>query len=85
VVHCDTPTGALNSEAVRKVGEACSKTDALFYVDIVSSAGAVPVDIPGWGIDIGNTNNRRHLDLVARYRPDYKRLTFLSPPDDCLC
>lgn len=57
VVHCDTPTGALNSEAVRQVGEACSKTEALFYVDAVSSAGAVPVDIPGWNIDIGNANN----------------------------
>ncbi|KAK3818718.1 MAG: serine-pyruvate aminotransferase [Benniella sp.] len=53
MVHCDTPTGALNSEAVRQVGEACSKTDSLFYVDVVSSAGAVPVDISGWNIDIG--------------------------------
>jgi len=53
VVHCDTPTGALNSEAVCAVGEACSETDALFYVDVVSSAGAVPIDVSGWGIDIG--------------------------------
>ncbi|KAG0020674.1 hypothetical protein BGZ82_011531, partial [Podila clonocystis] len=52
-VHCDTPTGALNSEAVKHVGEACSKGDALFYVDVVSSAGAVPVDVSGWHIDIG--------------------------------
>ncbi|KAG0206453.1 hypothetical protein BGX31_002767, partial [Mortierella sp. GBA43] len=52
-VHCDTPTGALNSEAVRVVGEECGKTGALFYVDAVSSAGAVPVDISGWNIDIG--------------------------------
>lgn len=53
VVHCDTPTGALNSEAVRVIGEVCSKTEALFYVDVVSSAGAVPVDIPGLNVDIG--------------------------------
>ncbi|KAI7830280.1 pyridoxal phosphate-dependent transferase [Gamsiella multidivaricata] len=53
MVHCDTPTGALNSEAVKAIGEACSKTEALLYVDIVSSAGAVPVDISGWNIDIG--------------------------------
>lgn len=53
MVHCDTPTGALNSEAVCAVGEACSKTNALFYVDIVSSAGAVPIDVADWGIDIG--------------------------------
>ncbi|KAF9115459.1 hypothetical protein BGX27_007712 [Mortierella sp. AM989] len=53
MVHCDTPTGALNSEAIRVIGEACSKTDTLLYADIVSSAGAVPVDISGWNIDIG--------------------------------
>ncbi|KAG0363898.1 hypothetical protein BG005_003718 [Podila minutissima] len=53
MVHCDTPTGALNSEAVKHVGEACSKGDAVFYVDVVSSAGAVPVDVSGWHIDIG--------------------------------
>ncbi|KAF8931511.1 hypothetical protein BGZ58_007589 [Dissophora ornata] len=53
MVHCDTPTGALNSEAVRAIGEACSKTDTLLYVDMVSSAGAVPVDVSGWNIDIG--------------------------------
>ena len=56
MVHCDTPTGTLNSEAVRLVGQACANTDALFYVDIVSSAGAVPVDISGWNIDIGKDN-----------------------------
>ncbi|KAF9984987.1 hypothetical protein BGZ65_012014 [Modicella reniformis] len=53
MVHCDTPTGALNTESVRIIGDACSKTEALFYVDVVSSAGAVPVDIPAWNIDIG--------------------------------
>ncbi|KAG0204415.1 hypothetical protein BGX28_003631 [Mortierella sp. GBA30] len=53
MVHCDTPTGALNTEAVNAIGEACSRSEALFYVDVVSSAGAVPVDISGWNIDIG--------------------------------
>ncbi|KAG0251020.1 hypothetical protein BG011_007903 [Mortierella polycephala] len=53
MVHCDTPTGALNTDAVRIVGEACSHSNALFYVDVVSSAGAVPVDISSWNIDIG--------------------------------
>ncbi|KAG0048946.1 hypothetical protein BGZ83_006179 [Gryganskiella cystojenkinii] len=53
MVHCDTPTGALNSEAVCAIGQACANTDSLFYVDVVSSAGAVPVDVAGWGIDIG--------------------------------
>ena len=62
VVHCDTPTGALNSEAVRAIGEACSKTDALFYVDMVSSAGAVPVDVSGWNIDIGKDSITARVD-----------------------
>ncbi|KAF9128550.1 hypothetical protein BGW39_004967 [Mortierella sp. 14UC] len=63
MVHCDTPTGALNSEAVRFVGEACSKTQALFYVDVVSSAGAVPVDISGWNIDIGLLGSQKAFSL----------------------
>ncbi|KAF9913368.1 hypothetical protein EC991_000130 [Linnemannia zychae] len=63
MVHCDTPTGALNSEAVRLVGEACSKTEALFYVDVVSSAGAVPVDISGWNIDIGLLGSQKAFSL----------------------
>ncbi|KAF9933305.1 hypothetical protein FBU30_005889 [Linnemannia zychae] len=63
MVHCDTPTGALNSEAIRLVGEACSKTEALFYVDAVSSAGAVPVDISGWNIDIGLLGTQKAFSL----------------------
>lgn len=82
MVHCDTPTGTLNSEAVRLVGQACADTDALFYVDIVSSAGAVPVDISGWNIDIGKDNyltcrlNCRLL-LQERQRVTYKVLVLI--------
>ncbi|KAF8980376.1 hypothetical protein BGZ46_004303 [Entomortierella lignicola] len=61
MVHCDTPTGALNSEAVRVIGEACSKSDTLLYVDVVSSVGAVPVDISGWNIDIGLLGSQKAL------------------------
>ncbi|KAF9145532.1 hypothetical protein BGX30_008324 [Mortierella sp. GBA39] len=63
MVHCDTPTGTLNSEAVRLVGQACANTDALFYVDIVSSAGAVPVDVSGWNIDIGLLGSQKAFSL----------------------
>ncbi|KAF9149753.1 hypothetical protein BG015_008429 [Linnemannia schmuckeri] len=63
MVHCDTPTGTLNSEAVRLVGQACANSEALFYVDVVSSAGAVPVDISGWSIDIGLLGSQKALSL----------------------
>lgn len=59
MVHCDTPTGALNTEAVNAIGKACSQSEALFYVDVVSSAGAVPVDISGWNIDIGKKKKKK--------------------------
>ncbi|KAG0236704.1 hypothetical protein BGW42_002866 [Actinomortierella wolfii] len=52
-VHCDTPTGALNSEAVKAIGKAVAEVGALYYVDVVSAAGACPIDITGWNIDIG--------------------------------
>ncbi|KAG0309099.1 hypothetical protein BGZ98_005211 [Dissophora globulifera] len=53
MVHCDTPTGVANSAAVCEIGEICSKLETLLYVDIVSSAGAMPVDISGWHVDLG--------------------------------
>ncbi|ORZ26586.1 aminotransferase class V [Lobosporangium transversale] len=59
MVHCDTPTGVLNTEAVRMIGEACSKADALFYVDIVSSAGATPIEVSAWNIDIGLVGSQK--------------------------
>ncbi|KAF9580960.1 hypothetical protein BGW38_002197, partial [Lunasporangiospora selenospora] len=62
-VHCDTPTGALNSETVCRIGEACAQSDALFYVDAVSSAGAVNVDISGWNIDIGLMGSQKAFSL----------------------
>ncbi|KAF9438941.1 hypothetical protein BGZ76_002604 [Entomortierella beljakovae] len=71
MVHCDTPTGALNSETVCAIGEACSKTDTLFYVDIVSSAGAVPVDISGWNIDIGLIGSQKAFSC----EPSFAALT----------
>ncbi|KAF9970585.1 hypothetical protein BGZ73_006703 [Actinomortierella ambigua] len=52
-VHCDTPTGALNSEAVKAFGKATAEIGALYYVDVVSAAGACPVDFADWNIDIG--------------------------------
>ncbi|KAF9167968.1 hypothetical protein DFQ26_002193 [Actinomortierella ambigua] len=51
--HCDTPTGALNSEAIKAIGEVAAEVGALYYVDIVSAVGACPVDFAAWNIDIG--------------------------------
>ncbi|KAF9426469.1 hypothetical protein BGZ94_006479 [Podila epigama] len=63
MVHCDTPTGVLNSDAIKRVGEECSRSNTLFYVDVVSSAGAVPVDISGWNIDIGLVGTQKAFSL----------------------
>lgn len=50
-VHCDTPSGVLND--VSGLGSLCRAVGALLYVDFVSSAAAVKVEVDEWGIDLG--------------------------------
>lgn len=50
IVHGETSTGVLNP-----VGEAAAiarRHDTLLIVDAVTSLGAVPVDVAGWGADV---------------------------------
>ncbi len=46
----ETSTGAAHD--VRAMGEAVKKTDAIFVVDAITGLGTMPLDIPGWGLDI---------------------------------
>ena len=49
VVHCETTTGIINP--IREIGEIVGKAGAVFFVDAMSSYGAVPVNLPECGID----------------------------------
>lgn len=49
VVHCETTTGLLNPLA--EIGQAVQEAGRLFIVDAMSSYGAIPIDMAGWGVD----------------------------------
>jgi 2-aminoethylphosphonate-pyruvate transaminase len=49
VCHCETTSGILNP--VGAVGAAVRKAGRAFFVDAMSTFGAIPVDLEGWHID----------------------------------
>jgi aspartate aminotransferase-like enzyme len=59
LTHNETSTGVMNpiSELAAAVHEAAP--DALILVDTVSSLGAVPFDMDGWGIDVVATASQK--------------------------
>jgi aspartate aminotransferase-like enzyme len=61
VVHCETSTAAAsNIEAIAKV---VAKTPAVFIVDAISSAAAMPIKVDEWGIDIVCTGSQKAMML----------------------
>ncbi|HTX38600.1 MAG TPA: 2-aminoethylphosphonate--pyruvate transaminase [Bryobacteraceae bacterium] len=49
VVHCETTTGILNP--VREIGAVVRHAQRLYFVDAMSSFGAVPLNLADWSID----------------------------------
>jgi len=49
VVHCETTTGIINP--IKEIGELVAKTGAKYFVDAMSSFGAVPINLNECGID----------------------------------
>jgi 2-aminoethylphosphonate-pyruvate transaminase len=49
VVHCETTTGIINP--IEEIGELAKKSGAKYFVDAMSSFGAVPIDLAGCHID----------------------------------
>jgi alanine-glyoxylate transaminase/serine-glyoxylate transaminase/serine-pyruvate transaminase len=49
VVHSETSTGVMNP--VAEIGKLVQPTGAMFVVDGVTSLGAIPVEVDGWGVD----------------------------------
>ena len=46
----ETSTGAAHD--VRSMGQAVSRTGAVFVVDAITGLGTMPLDIDGWGLDV---------------------------------
>jgi 2-aminoethylphosphonate-pyruvate transaminase len=49
VVHCETTTGIVNP--IREIGRIVAKSGAKYFVDAMSSFGAVPINLAECGID----------------------------------
>ena len=49
VVHCETTTGIVNP--IKEIGRIVEKSGAKYFVDAMSSFGAVPIDLVECGID----------------------------------
>ena len=49
VVHCETTTGITNP--VKEIGELISQSNAKYFVDAMSSFGAIPIDLAECNID----------------------------------
>ncbi len=59
LVHCETPCGTqIDLEALARLGK---QYDKLVFVDSVSCAGSVPVEVDAWGIDIVSVGSQKVL------------------------
>jgi len=61
VVHCETSTAAVSD--IETIGRLVRPTDALFLVDAISSAGAMPIKTDDWNIDVLVTGSQKALML----------------------
>jgi pyridoxamine--pyruvate transaminase len=59
LVHCETPCGTqIDLETLTKLGKQYGK---LVFVDSVSCAGAAPIEVDDWGIDIVSVGSQKVL------------------------
>jgi serine---pyruvate transaminase len=60
--HSETSTGVVHDvEAIARVSK---EAGALTAVDVISSAGAVPLDVDGWGIDVAVGGSQKALSAT---------------------
>ncbi|HAU37704.1 MAG TPA: aminotransferase [Phycisphaerales bacterium] len=61
VVHSETSTATACDLA--GIGAEVAKTDALLLADCITSAGALPLKVDEWGVDIAGTGSQKALML----------------------
>ena len=57
VTHNETSTGVTNP--LEEIARVVRKADRLLLVDAISSLGAVPLDMDGWGLDVVVTGSQK--------------------------
>jgi Serine-pyruvate aminotransferase/archaeal aspartate aminotransferase len=63
VVHCDTPSALLNNLA--GVAKVAKSYGLLVIADVVSTLGAMPLDVDNWGVDIAIGGSQKALNAPA--------------------
>lgn len=59
VVHCETSTATASD--IESIGKIVAQTDAIFIVDAISSAAAMPIKTDEWNLDIVVTGSQKAL------------------------
>ncbi len=67
VVHAETSTGVL--QPVREVAALAHEHGARVIVDAVTSLGAHPVDVDGWGLDVVYSCSQKGLGAPSGFAP----------------
>jgi len=67
VVHAETSTGVENP--VANIARAARDAGALVVVDAVTSLGAVPLDVAGWGLDVCYACSQKGLGAPSGLSP----------------
>jgi 2-aminoethylphosphonate-pyruvate transaminase len=65
VVHCETTTGLINP--IKKIGELVKQYNVDYFVDAMSSFGAVPVNLAEFGIDYLVTSANKCIEGVPGF------------------
>jgi 2-aminoethylphosphonate-pyruvate transaminase len=76
VVHCETTTGVINP--IEQIGALANATGAKYFVDAMSSFGAVPVSLPGCGIDYLVSSANKCIEGVPGFAFVLARLDSLN-------
>ncbi|HXG88047.1 MAG TPA: alanine--glyoxylate aminotransferase family protein [Vicinamibacterales bacterium] len=67
VVHAETSTGVLNP--VQAIARAARAHGAMIVVDAVTSLGAMPLDVTGWGLDVVYSCSQKGLGAPSGVAP----------------
>lgn len=81
VVHCETTTGLMNP--VEEVGAVVARYDRSLIVDAMSSFGAVPVDLAGWGVDYLISSANKCIEGVPGFAFVLARTAALQSTKGC--
>ncbi len=76
IVHCETTTGVVNP--IEQIGTAAKTTGAKYFVDAMSSFGAIPISLPGCHIDYLVSSANKCIEGVPGFAFVLARLASLK-------